>query len=271
MTEDDSDLKQPLELPGEEEAPKQPHYSVAKPRRSLKKPLIILVVVLVIAAIGYGGYKLFFGSNTTPPQTNQAPQQNTSQQATNKLTTGDVPKSTDTKEYKSETLGFTLTYPTTWTVSTTTDNGVRVTSPDFKFRTVEGKAVSGNFRLYIRTQARESDSKYIGRGVAIIPSEKLTYTKPTSTQRKDTLVSSFGLDTTNNFAFLLVAGNFQLAKGDSLGPNYGKEAGTFIIGGGYSGKELTDDLATYRVPTDWYNTTNAYNQALDIIKSLQLL
>ena len=68
----------------------------------------------------------------------------------------------------------------------------------------------------------------------------------------------------------MVAGNFQLNKGDTLGPDYGKEPETFIVTGGYSSSVLTDDLATNKVPLDSYRQTNAYKQAIAIIKSLKL-
>jgi len=68
----------------------------------------------------------------------------------------------------------------------------------------------------------------------------------------------------------MIAGNFQLNTGETLGPSYGKESETFIVAGGYSAKDLTDDMATNKVPTQGYNQTNAYKQALDIVKSLQL-
>src|SRR5690606_36986054 len=130
------------------------------------------------------------------------------------------------------------------------------------YETTSKGVVNGNFRVYIRVTAREIDGKYIGRGFAIAPSEPLVYSNPLSTQRKDTYLSAFGLDKTDNFNFFLIAGNFNLKKGDSLGPNFGKEAGTYIIAGGYSSDDLKDDLAMNTVPTDSYSKTEAYKQAI---------
>ena len=42
----------------------------------------------------------------------------------------------------------------------------------------------------------------------------------------------------------------SLQKGDTLGPNYGREQGTFIIACGFSSKDLKDDLATNPVSPD---------------------
>jgi hypothetical protein len=160
-------------------------------------------------------------------------------------------------------------HPDGWKASEA-GGGVRLSSPNFTYQTKSGEQVDGNFRIYIRLGAREQDGKYIGRGVAIKSSEELKYSDPLPGQRKTTLLSSFGLDKTDNFGFFLIAGNFELKKGETLGPNYGKEADAFIVTGGYSSDELKDDLATNMMSVDGYDQTNAYKQAVAIVQSLQL-
>jgi glucose-1-phosphate thymidylyltransferase len=44
----------------------------------------------------------------------------------------------------------------------------------------------------------------------------------------------------------------------------------FIVGGGFSGADLIDDLSTHTVDISTIPTSKAYSQALDILKSLQL-
>ncbi len=183
----------------------------------------------------------------------------------------DVPDAASTKEYENGQLALKFDYPDTWKITEGENkDGVRVESPDFSYKTTDKGTVTGNFRIYIRKGAREADSKYIGRGVAIDSSQKLTYTKPTPGQRTDTMLSQFGLDKPDNFAFFLIAGNFNLKKGDTLGPNYGKEFDTYIIAGGYSGTDQADDLATHTVSTESFQQTNAYKQAVEILKSIQV-
>ena len=150
------------------------------------------------------------------------------------------------------------------------NGGIRIESTAFTFPAKYQGETSGNFRIYIRQGARKVDGTYIGRGYAVKPSEKLTYTQPAVGQRTETLLSSFGYDTTDNFAYFLIAGNFQLALGDTLGPNYGTEADTYIITGGYTSPTAVDDLATIPVALTYYQTTKAYRQALIILGSLQL-
>lgn len=268
---DDSEslLGGPLELPGEEPHISRPVNKPPQRRKISKKLLLIILVLLILAGAAFGIWK-FLEKDAKQSISNQSKTKQAQPfQTQTTPRESDVPEVADTKNFQSDALGLELTYPDTWTVNEA-NGGVRVESPEFRYTTPDKGEVSGNFRIYIRKGARTADSKYIGRGVAIKPSEKLTYNQPTASQRKDTLVTQFGLDVPDNFAYFFVAGNFNLNKGDTLGPDYGKEPETFIVAGGYSAKELTDDMATNKISLDSYSQTNAYKQAIDIIKSLKL-
>jgi hypothetical protein len=264
--DDDPLLSQSVDLPEDQTgtAPiETPHYA---PKPSKKKWLIIGIVVAII--VGGLGYWILSRPKSTTGPTDQATQSNAP--APSPTPASDVPEANQTTEYDNGPLGVTLTHPVDWKVTPTENKGVRVESPTFKLETADGEEVTGLFRIYIRKGARSQDSTYIGRGVALKDSEKITYTKPALGQRSDTLLSTFGLDEPMTFNYFFVAGNFQLKKGDTLGPDYGKEPETFIIAGGYSSDELTDDLAFYSVDTDMPSNSAAYRQAIDIIKSLEL-
>ena len=233
-----------------------------------KKPknLIMLLLVLgIFASLAIGAMKLFTHKN---PAAKTAT--NIEKKSEQKVEVADLPNTTTTKEYENGPMGLTLTYPSDWTATETSDNGTRIESPVFNYKNLDGDPVSGSFRIYIRKGARAADRKYIGRGVAIQESIKTIYKKPAAGQRADTLVTNFGLDTADNFAYFFVAGNFQLKVGDTLGPDYGKEPETYIVSGGYSSKDLKDDMATNTVPVDYIIKSNAYKLAIEIIKSLQL-
>lgn len=251
----------PSDFPAPNEKPPK-----RRPWQSLKpKPLLYIVAGVMLLAVGLAVWKLAGSTKSTTPDTNSTANQQ------DKSSNNDVPQTSEIKQYENGFLGLNLAYPATWTVSEPeSKDAVKLESPQFSYETADEQQVTGNFRVYIRKGAREADSKYIGRGLAIKPSEKITYSQPVTGQRTDTLLSSFGLDSTDNFAFFLIAGNFQLNTGESLGPTYGKEIETYIIAGGYSGKDLVDDLATNPVPSNNYDQTNAYKQAVEIIKSLQL-
>lgn len=265
----DSLLGGPLKLPGEPSrniAPRRPKRHLPWKKISLAGGLVVL-----IAGLALGAVKLLGRKDTARPPTNQSAATDTAQPAESSQQTGsDVPDATELKTFKSDFPRVEFSYPSSWTV-TENDNGVRIESPEFSYETIDAGKISGNFRVYIRTGARPADSAYIGRGVALEPSEKLTYSQPASSQRTETNLTLFGLDTSDHFAYFLIAGNFALQKNETLGPDYGKEPETYIITGGYSSEDLADDMATHKVPQNYAKQTKAYEQAINIIKSLKLL
>jgi len=238
----------------------------AKPDRNFPKILIVIFVVIVLlAAAGLAVWKLVLNKPKTAP-----PSSASTAQVTPKVKVGDdIANEALTETYNSTPLSISFKYPKSWKVSEA-NGGIRVESPTFNYLPAEAASLDGNFRIYIRQGSRTQDGKYIGRGQAIKASEKLTYTQPAVGQRVDTWLSSFGYDSQKIFSFFLIAGNFELKQGDTLGPDYGKEPDAYIVAGGYSGPNATDDLAMNSVSLDYYATTNAYKQALQIIASLQL-
>lgn len=240
------------------------------PKFSKKRLILVLAGLFIIGGTGFAVALLQESGNQKQPVPANQSAANSEENQTN--TNDDVPSVTATKTFKSDFPRIEFTYPENWKVTENTEQeGIRVESPNFNYTSINGNKISGYFRIYIRQGARQQDGKYIGRGVAAVDSEKLTYSAPASEQRPETNLSFFGLDGADNFAYFLIAGNFSLKKGESLGPDYGREAETFIIAGGYSSNELTEDMATNPVPLDYYRTTNAYKQAMEILKSLKLI
>ncbi len=263
----------PLEVPGEPlkgSAPSQ-RPTNKRPRFPYKRTVLSLVFILTLAGTAYGGWKLFSKNKAAPAaQESNTQRQTAPNESGAGQTTSDIPEAKETKTFKADHPRISFTYPSNWTV-TENDDGVRIESPSFKYLTTDIGEVTGNFRVYIRQQARTSDSKYIGDGVAIKPSEKLIYSNPAVGQLPETNLIHFGLKDTSHFAYFFIAGNYSLQQNDTLGPDYGKEPETYIITGGYSSSDLTDDMATHKVPLDYYIETSAYKQAVEILKSLQLL
>lgn len=251
-----------MNLPGEPETYRQPvkKQNKAKPaKKTLLKILIIIVVLGVVAGLGYGGFKLLQDSEQTQES---AP---TSQQPSTE-TIGALPLS---ETYTSDSLRLDFKYPSGWQVNEA-DRGIRIESPDFTYSTTEGEEVTGNFRIYIRKGAREVDGEYLGRAFASQPSQKIAYVEPTSVQLEETLITPFGLDTPDNFALFIVQGTFELKKGDTLGPDYAKEPDAYLIIGGYSSADKQEDLDTNQVSLDRFDQTTEYLTAVEVVRSLQL-
>jgi hypothetical protein len=263
----DKFLGAPVDLPGDSDGnSKRPYFN--NKRSFNKKWLLIPLGLLLVGGAGFGVWKFAFEKDSVAPVSNVIDTREESPAAQTSQLNRDIPASQVSETFRSNRPRLEFTYPDNWQVEE--NDGIRVTSPSFEYQTIGEQTVNGHFQIYIRQTARAVDSKYIGRGVAILPSEKLTYSDPLPDQRTDTNLSLFGIDTTNHFAYFLIAGNFDLKAGDTLGPDYGKESEAYIITGGFSSDELEDDMATHQVPVDWFQKSNAYQIGLDIIKSLKV-
>lgn len=258
--QDSDDMPPPPVL--DDELPPQP----PKLKKSPKGLVVVLVVIAVLTLAGIAGWLLFGrDSGTTNPPTNQPTQNNTT------TNTDDVPEAVNSETFTSSPYRITFQYPKTWKVTENNDNSLLVESQAFTYKMNNGQTKNGNFRVYVTKPASNDDSAIIAKGVANQASTKLVYTKPTPAQRTETNLSTFGLDSENNFVFLLITGNFTLQKGDTLGPNFGKEIETIVIGGGYSEPGLQPGMATNVVPLSGFQETNAYKQAIAIIQSFEIM
>lgn len=257
-----SPYDQALDLPGGDSRPAATHdFAPVKRRPRLKKPLIILVLLLLLGGLAYGGLHLL----DSPQPATVADNEPVAKQPPAEKT----PSTAELKTYTAETLAVEFKYPADWKVSEK-DAGITVTAPDFEFPTVDGANQTGTFRIYIRNGARANDSKYIGRAVVIQPTEQLVYSQPNPNQRKQTELSFLGYDDTSSFAFVMITPGFKLQKGQTLGAKYGSEASAYIIAGGYSTAANKDDLSFQPVPTASFMNSTAYKQAIDILKSLKV-
>ncbi len=256
-----SPYEEPLDLPGGDSTPPAPHsFKPPKRRKNFKKPLIVLLTLLILGGLGYGALKLLSKPKPAPAS------QNSNQSATK---TDSPPVSGQTKTFTAETLAVQFKYPSDWTV-TEKDGTITVKSANFDYKSADAGTVHGYFRIYIRKSARDVDSKYIGRAVATQPTEEITYTNPATSQRKQTELSFFAYDEPANFAFMMITPGFKLQKGDTLGAKYGKEAEAYIIVGGYSSTSNTDDLSFHPVTATNIEGADVVKQAIALFKSLQV-
>lgn len=266
----------PLQAPPKPQEPEIPpryrpqEFPAPPPKRKSSKWLIILLVILAfggVAAVAWQEYSNRDAQTAPEVVLDQPLEKEESEDESPK----DIPDAPGTKTYENGFLGVEFSYPETWTaMEGVNGESVRITSPEFAYTTIDNSQVQGMFKIYVRKGARSIDGKYIGRGYAIEKSETLRYENPTASQRPDTYLSLFGLDEPTNFAYFFIAGNFELEKGDTLGPTYGQEPDTYIIAGGYSQADHTDDLQTNLMSPAYVKGSNAYKQARSILQSMRL-
>ncbi len=259
-----SPYEAPLDLPGGE-TPSAPQQSFKPPKRkrNLKKIIIPVVILIILVACAVAALKLLKKEPAPASQPDSSTTQTTNTEQSN------VPSSSGTKTFTAETLAVEFNYPDNWVV-TEKEGTITVKSPTFAYKSADAGTTNGYFRIYIRKSARDVDSKYIGRAVAIQPTEKITYTNPATSQRKQTELSYFAYDEPTNFAFMMITPGFNLQKSETLGAKYGKEAEAYIIVGGYSGDDNKDDLSFHSVALANITSADVVKQATEIFKSLKV-
>jgi hypothetical protein len=242
-----------------------PVHAGHAPKSVIVRRLIMLLLGIILVGGGVAAAWKLIPSKKDDSQNNQSQQPPAEEPQTNQGI-GDTALS---ETYKSDFLRLEFKYPGSWKVSEE-NSALTVKSPNFDFQDKTGMQTNGYFKVYIKRGTSDNDGKYLGNGYAVKPSEKFTYSEPATGQRTDTFLTDFGLETPDNFAYFVVQGNFNLKKGDTLGPKFANEPDSFLIAGGFAGGEQKDGLATQLLPLDSYKQDKAYITALEIVKTLQL-
>jgi hypothetical protein len=159
-------------------------YSQFTPQLKQRKnwPRIVgwtFLALIILGGLGAGGW--WYVNRKPSPKPAQNNQQQTQQQSNT--------TAASTKHYDSTDLGLGFDYPENWTVAD--DNGkLTVTSPAMQLTDADGQTQTGQAVMTIQS-ANAADFSMFQKGpaVAVLASEKVAYTKPTSTQRADTYIS----------------------------------------------------------------------------------
>jgi len=246
---------------------KNPPVDVINPNKDSKsgskKYLVIFLILILLAAGGFAAWK-FLVNDKNPPE-----QQPASAVASTENTSGEDTLSEPTQEYTSDRLLIDFKYPTGWKV--VEDSGeIAITSPKTEIEDFAGENVEAEFKILIKQGADQSDSEYLGRGFAIKKSTPVKYSDPAAGQRKKSFVTDFGLDSSDNFAFFVLQGNFELEKDETLGPDFAKESDAILISGGFYGKDSEDKTGLTYLDPEAYLANETYLTAVETVKTLQL-
>jgi hypothetical protein len=96
----------------------------------------------------------------------------------------------DTEHHESPSFNLGFDYPKGWKVSDISGSGkLIVTSTPQKLKDADGQQVDGQIIMTIRDKTQKLSEFDKGAAKAVIDSEKITYTKPSETQRGDTYIS----------------------------------------------------------------------------------
>ncbi|CAN5421474.1 hypothetical protein BH09PAT4_BH09PAT4_02720 [soil metagenome] len=153
-----------------------------------KLAIVALVILLLGGAAGAGGY-YYLNRDTDSSKKAQPTAQTTTDKPSNEATTDDNPAATvGTKDFASSTFSLSLSYPEDWTPEELADK-ITITSPVVNLTDGAGKPVTGRIILRVRPQQAKPAEFTGGDVVAVMDSAKVSYTKPSASQRASTYIS----------------------------------------------------------------------------------
>ena len=234
------------------------------PGSGKKKYLIAaLLLTVIFAGAGFAAWKLF--SKKDNQAVNPSPAGTVSQGNV----ASESPANELTQEYTSDRMLIDFKYPADWKVDELSRE-ITIYSPAVELADVNGDNFMAEFRVLVKQGAGETDSEYLGRGLAIKESRPIKYTDPSSNQREKSLVTDFGLDSSAYFSYFVVQGNFNLKKDETLGLDFAGEADEILVSGGFYSKDSKDKTKLISLEADAYENNKLYLTAIEIVKTLRL-
>ncbi len=189
--------------------------SIAGPRKKAKRGWWkwVLGVIVLAAVLTGGGYWFLTRSNDSKDAKK-------STAADNKLATpaANENKTITTKHHQSPTFNLEFDYPDDWTIADNGDGILTAKSPNMQLKGVSGKTVDGQIVITIQGKQGELKDFKAGNGLAVRESEKLSYAKPTASQRAQTYLSfvSYAGSTNPGIEGMYVTGDIGYQKDQAV-------------------------------------------------------
>jgi hypothetical protein len=161
--------------------------SYSAPKHKLRKVLIGLLVLLLLAAIGFAVY-WFVVRKDAKPATNDSTSNSNSQQSSKAEDKSAI--TTETEHHASGYFTLEFDYPKDWKVVDENGSGkITARSPALELKDGSGQTITGQALLIIRNKQQPMPEFDKGNSIAVRESEKIAYTKPSSVQRGSTYLS----------------------------------------------------------------------------------
>jgi hypothetical protein len=196
----------------------EPYDTYTKPKKhSGKKVATALLIIVLLLAAGAGAYELFLKSKLKPAP--KAATQTTQRSNTLNAASSTSLPAAPTKHYDSAHFNLGIDYPQTWTI--TDADGIKLTikSPRVNLVAATGSTASGEIVITVQNKQTTLPDFVKGSAMAVLNSDTVAYTKPTSNQRANTNLSylQYAATTTNGaLDGIYITGNNGYQKGQSV-------------------------------------------------------
>jgi hypothetical protein len=183
-------------------------------RRATRRLLTYFIIVVLLVIIGVGGYWQFFSTKASPTTYKAlAPT------VANKPSASSTEHKTEPKlashAYTASDFNLSFNYPNGWTVFNNGSGPMTVTSPTMELTSATGQKVKGLVIMTIQQQGQLPTSLSAGTALAVLNSQIMTYTRPTSSQSSQAYLSFIQYYSTNTKGGLdgiYLTGNYGYQK-----------------------------------------------------------
>jgi cytoskeletal protein RodZ len=164
-------------------------------KHTSRKAFVVLLIIVVLAGIGAAAYYLFLKPKAVTKAPVHASQSSQSSGDNSAKTTATAA----TKHYDSTNFSLGIDYPTSWTLADTDSSKMTLKSPLESLPGANGQSTSGKIVFMIQNKQTSIPDFAKGSATAVLDSDKVAYTKPTSNQRANTYLSylQYAATTTN--------------------------------------------------------------------------
>jgi hypothetical protein len=159
------------------------------PKQFGRYATLVVVAIVVVIALGFGIYKHFSDHKASPVVSTQS--------ATAKAHTTNQATTIPTRSYTAADFNLSFNYPTDWDIVNNGTGPVTVTSPGMPLTSATGQSVTGKITMTIQAQGQIPASFMAGTALAVLNSQEITYTNPSTTQNMKTYLSFVQYSSTN--------------------------------------------------------------------------
>jgi hypothetical protein len=200
-----------------EDYEKRKSFSYSVPTHRGRKTVVVVILVLILlGGVGYGAY-WFLTKKDSNKSADKSP--SNSQQSTDDQSADEELITTETEHYTSNSFMLEFDYPKDWKVSETDGGLLTGKSPAIALKQADGKSVTGQVIFTIRNKQQEMPEFDKGNATAVLASEKINYTKPSSAQRGSTYLSFLtyaGSAQANRLDGVFITGDVGYQKGQAI-------------------------------------------------------
>jgi hypothetical protein len=224
---------------------------------------VVVLVILGAGAFLYGHY--------TKDKTTKSNETKSHKTVTAPKSTTTAPNITLTN-YSSSVFNLTVNYPNTWTIAASGSTSMTITSPETAMTADTGKAVEGKTIVTVVNQG-QIPAGYGSSSVAVLNSQDINFSKPTSSQAAQTYISFMQYPATTvkgGLDAIYMTGNNGYLKGDVVPSSIVGQVSPLVIVSfeQCSNQTCTSPVALTISSTMW-NSSAFSTPILDILKSFE--